>query len=611
MSAGGLSYDCLTTSRKTTLPSVEMWGTNMNILRDPPASLYTRRIDKVGDTQQVLLAQEAGGDRISEFINVYARGVNPMVSVSYDNYGNNAGARSSLVGAGRAVKLPYKPEVFRPPVFRQEDITPLSRLPREWFYALSNPEMPNIVNQMECHQPVKNAVWQNKSVIRPPVQVQYNTEDITTDCSLSLTNKNIHAQVLQGDRLTTSEPRYERQVWLHNASDPTQVHHEQLRGSAMSSREMPSFGTDRDIIKSFDHKSVNHNKLLYKVLSNTSGNKNVANARDMVKTIQQHALHMDPLPVSSVSDSISLNHIGQADGSSRGDLGSVRHKLKDYLTQLETGTQVSGMYFKDDLRGGDTPDKGAGNKYPYKQVLSKPSNDISVMPSDMSMSDPSNLRSVHDNTMTIDYVSNKAQPDRRKVIEHSALGSGKIENDLRTIQVESNKAVPSSGQSSDTFKNIALSVRNNMNHSSVTSPMSQDRTSLQNIMYNDTHMPTSQHNLPVHEAYTSKTSFDKTSWMGDKVLRPLQTIETSTHRDVRATGHHVYDVHSTDARDLVSHGPSAGSFDPKPNAIPMLHRQENGYGEMPIDHKNMSVKNKASRDFFERHEDPFRNTNRH
>jgi len=73
----------------------------------------------------------------------------------------------------------------------------------------------------------------------------------------------------------------------------------------------------------------------------------------------------------------------------------------------------------------------------------------------------------------------------------------------------------------------------------------------------------------------------------------------------------VYDVQSTDARDLVSHGPSAGSFESKPNAIPMLHRQDNGYAEMPIDHRNMSVKNKASRAFFERHEDPFRNNNRH
>ena len=49
MSAGGLSYSALQTNRRVTLPSVEMWNTNMNILKDPPKGVYTRRVDKVGD----------------------------------------------------------------------------------------------------------------------------------------------------------------------------------------------------------------------------------------------------------------------------------------------------------------------------------------------------------------------------------------------------------------------------------------------------------------------------------------------------------------------------------------------------------------------------------
>ena len=45
MSSGGLSYDCIRgSSRKVTLPSVEMWGTDINILKDPPKSLFTRAI---------------------------------------------------------------------------------------------------------------------------------------------------------------------------------------------------------------------------------------------------------------------------------------------------------------------------------------------------------------------------------------------------------------------------------------------------------------------------------------------------------------------------------------------------------------------------------------
>ena len=48
MSAGGISYDCLSTSRKVTLPSVDMWGTNMNIVKDPVKGVYTRHFTRSG-----------------------------------------------------------------------------------------------------------------------------------------------------------------------------------------------------------------------------------------------------------------------------------------------------------------------------------------------------------------------------------------------------------------------------------------------------------------------------------------------------------------------------------------------------------------------------------
>lgn len=163
MSAGGLSYSGLRTSAKATLPSVEMWGTNMNILRDPPKSIHTRRIDKVGQTQSILNAQDESGDRISEAINVYARGVNPMVAVSFDNYSNNAG-RSSPFQNTKAVSLPYKVTTFRPPIQRQEDLLPLSRLPRNWFYSYTNPSFPDIVQASQCNETGKSV---HDSIIRP------------------------------------------------------------------------------------------------------------------------------------------------------------------------------------------------------------------------------------------------------------------------------------------------------------------------------------------------------------------------------------------------------------------------------------------------------------
>ena len=136
MSAGGISYDCVYPRRTVTLPSVESWGTNMNILKDPPKSIHTRKIDKVSDTQEYTLMLQASGDRISENIQVYPRGVNPMVSVSYGNQGTNGGQNRQSGGTpgtrsrnginrgnnNTGTKMPYRIEVFRPPVRTQFDL---------------------------------------------------------------------------------------------------------------------------------------------------------------------------------------------------------------------------------------------------------------------------------------------------------------------------------------------------------------------------------------------------------------------------------------------------------------------------------------------------------
>jgi hypothetical protein len=151
MAAGGLSYSGLTNYGRVTLPSVEGWGTNMNILRDPPKSIMTRRIDKVGDTSAITQMIDESGDRVCEAIQVFERGVNPCVGVSYNNYGNNGGGGQSgqltglsqpIAGTGRQAKLPYRimrDGAFRPPVRTQEDLLPLSRLPRAWTSAYTQP----------------------------------------------------------------------------------------------------------------------------------------------------------------------------------------------------------------------------------------------------------------------------------------------------------------------------------------------------------------------------------------------------------------------------------------------------------------------------------------
>jgi hypothetical protein len=127
-----------------TLPSVEQWGTNANILRDPPKSITTRRIDKVLQNTDITDLIDDSGDRINDGINVYARGVNPMVSISYDNNSNNAGisGNPTSISNRTQARLPYpvmEGGAFRPPIYTQRDLLPLSRLPRTWFSTMTTP----------------------------------------------------------------------------------------------------------------------------------------------------------------------------------------------------------------------------------------------------------------------------------------------------------------------------------------------------------------------------------------------------------------------------------------------------------------------------------------
>jgi hypothetical protein len=136
-----LSYSAITNRGKVTLPSAEGWGSNLNILKDPPKSIHTRRIKTVGSNNDVLDEVGDSGNRIGEYINVYARGVNPSVSVSYSNTGSNSNG-SMAVGGQTHAKLPYRimrDGAFRPPILTQEDLLPGSRLPRVKTEAKTNP----------------------------------------------------------------------------------------------------------------------------------------------------------------------------------------------------------------------------------------------------------------------------------------------------------------------------------------------------------------------------------------------------------------------------------------------------------------------------------------
>jgi hypothetical protein len=155
-----LSYSALTNNGKVTLPSMESWGTNMNIIKDPPKSIMMRRIDKVGDSNEILNMID-NTDRSAEAIKRFARGVNPSVSVNYSNFG---GSQQNY--GNKQAFLPYtinKDGDFRPPVKAPQDLLALSRLPRNITHAVTNPGMPHNSKELDNsrNQTTTNTVKQD------------------------------------------------------------------------------------------------------------------------------------------------------------------------------------------------------------------------------------------------------------------------------------------------------------------------------------------------------------------------------------------------------------------------------------------------------------------
>lgn len=664
MSAGGLSYDCLVTSRKVTLPSVEMWGTNMNILRDPPKSLYTRRIDKVGDTQQILLAQEDSGDRIAECINVYARGVNPMVSVSYDNNSNNAGARSSIVNYHPSAKLPYKPEVFYPPVFRQEDLMPLSRQPRNWFYALANPEIPNVVHQMSCPES-KFSVKDPSRMVHAdaPARIQYNNEAPLTNSELPASHASLRQEELHADRLLETQPQREDQGALWVPSSNRNVHDNILHSEVHANRAIPSAGSGYDTVQSCHPKSIQDNKLLYQIFSQKSGNRNLGDTRDMVQQVQTRALHQDPLPVQYVVPNHTTAYDSGMDPSyHQASTKSFGNAVQQQLRQFQTDTHLSGPVVRDTQNDAPTHRNEASHDYLYKEVRTKPTQTYFWKRAE-GQAVGANPKTVRENPMHVEHVAapqmdhlektvhpdhidpravkeDVLRPDRapsaqmghlERTIGHTSLskdlrevtqfqtdtnkkglytkqdvqpdhmGSGRIENEVRHTAVQAPRSLPSSATDVEQFRNVPVSVRDEPMRTSVTSVMTRETTRLQDVLYGDTVEPVMRSNLPSTDAYTHKTSFDHNGEMGQMELLPKRIAHMETST-ARDTSAMGYHVYGIQSTD------GSRSVSHAPSAGGMEPTPSN----MPMLHRqydhgserpvmaDRDVRNRASAQYFER-----------
>ena len=165
-----------------TLPSTDGAFGTLNIMRDPPKSIHTRYVEKVGDTNKITRQVDEASDRICEGILPFPRGSNPMVDVSYQNYGGNAGQLHQFIGSYAnntntsistnlpQAKLPYRvmrDGAFRPPVRTERELLPLSRLPRLTTSQTTNPATQQFLKKIDCRPDRKSIREQLLNVCVP------------------------------------------------------------------------------------------------------------------------------------------------------------------------------------------------------------------------------------------------------------------------------------------------------------------------------------------------------------------------------------------------------------------------------------------------------------
>jgi hypothetical protein len=326
-------------SGKATLPSVESWGGNMNILRDPPASKFTRKIDKVGATSEITQMIQDSGDRACEAINVYARGVNPMVAVDYGNYGNNGGQRRgnrSSAGmvdgssnSGKQSYLPYRimnHGAFRPPVRDQRENLPLSRLPRVWTSTFTQPGftdfskkamMPSIDDQFRA---VKNPDRMLKACVRPTA-----TYKIETPITEGYEVKNVIKNPIQ----ISGNSRINPHAWFNGEKgDVSNGIHEQVLKPDVNMNRSGEYSREVDV--NMDTERYTQDVLKGKVDSNVSSNRHVTPIQDL----------MDFNPDDMVKETFNIDHTSVRKGYDKYEYMHDDVKLDRVLPQYQAKTNV-------------------------------------------------------------------------------------------------------------------------------------------------------------------------------------------------------------------------------------------------------------------------------
>ena len=541
MRSGGISYDCLTTSRKFTLPSVESWGTNMNIIKDPNKGIFTKRKDKVGDTQEVLLAQDASGDRIAECINVYARGVNPMVSVSYDNYGNNSGSKSRF--GGRAVHLPYKPERIIPPQYRQEDLMPLSRQPREWFYVFTNPELPNVVQQMSCttekssieSKKLDYSIPSNKQYIKE--LPQYRPEPIAE------IKEAFHAKDVTAVRAEPSVGSFHSIV----DSNRSKINHNSLNGTISTIPITPFQKQSRSSVNV--QKNIRDNLL-----------RQMVETKKSIPTVMDNRQLIDAVPHKNVQEKKVLQSTGE---TTKIYPGLMQNNLSDHSS---TGMAIHDTKLNADASTNKV-DRSSLKYYPQFVPQSINSN---VKP-----------EILHSNVSTNKYSS-------------MTEIQGDIQKEVTRNIVEPLQYSHMTNKNMGAMENIRLDPTNIPTKQTICVPV--DAVKTENIFKRTT--PIDLATIPVKKtlltsAETFKSPGEKDLIIGERPHRDARVLKSSVHTDpaVEKTQDH-YDLQNRSHDATLQKNIDFGQFDPKPQAVSQPIRPHlNKQNDSSINQRYMDLQN--------------------
>jgi hypothetical protein len=188
-----------------TMPSRD----NIHIFRDPPSSKYTRKKERIewGDVSMLV---EQDTSRYDQGLKKFAKSVNPMVEVSYQNSGGGSHTNSL---PNRQATNPYKVArhgAFRPPMYRQEDLLPLSKMNRPYTNTGTRPGIRgSFVNCGLAESIDKQPVQSATSVIvagapaLPPTQsyIISNAVPICTDQNIKYDN---HYNTILSSKPSTS-----------------------------------------------------------------------------------------------------------------------------------------------------------------------------------------------------------------------------------------------------------------------------------------------------------------------------------------------------------------------------------------------------------------------